>query len=99
MSKTAISVTLAPENLLWLESQALVRKARSLSATLDAILAEARQGRQVRAARSVVGTVRIDESDPELNRADAAERALFGTSLRPRRARRPAGKRPRPGRA
>ncbi len=75
MNKQAVSVTLAVENLRWLQAQALARRSRSLSATLDQILSEAR-GRSG-PARSVVGALTIDESDPELLDADRVLRGLF----------------------
>jgi hypothetical protein len=92
MSKTAVSVTLAPDNLLWLEGQTLARRSRSLSATLDQVLAEARKAGHGRPVRSVVGTVRIDESDPQLHQADTAVRALFRVSLGKPRSRQPGNK-------
>lgn len=80
MNKQAVSVTLAVENLRWLQGQALARRARSLSAALDQVLSEAR-GRGT-AARSVVGALKIDESDPELLEADRLVRGLFQASRR-----------------
>jgi hypothetical protein len=79
MNKQAVSVTLAVENLRWLQAQSLARRSRSLSATLDQILSEAR-GRSG-PARSVVGAVTVDESDPELLDADRVLRGLFQASL------------------
>ena len=107
MNKQAVSVTLAADNLLWLQAQTLTRGSRSLSATLDEILSQARGSSPKRPLRSVVGTVGIDESDPELLGADEAVRGLFRSSLgRPRNeSRGPAGRRtsrcwgPRPTRA
>ena len=100
MSKQAVSVTLAAENLLWLRGQAHASGVRSLSAVLDRLVSAARTGGNVHAAaiRSVVGTVRISDADPELLGADAAIRALFPTShvaesagsySRPKRSQRP----------
>ena len=82
MSKQAISVTLAAENLLWLKGRAHASGARSLSAVLDEIVSTARGGGhgQASAIRSVVGTVHISGSDPALRSADAAIRALFPSS-------------------
>ena len=79
MSKQAVSVTLAAENLLWLRGQAHAAGVRSLSAVLDRLVSAARTGGDVHEAaiRSVVGTVRISDSDPELLGADTAVRALF----------------------
>jgi hypothetical protein len=88
MTKKAISVTLRPENLLWLRGQAQAASRRSVSETLDELISEARAGARGRAGapRSVVGTIRIPASDPGLTRADAAIRELF----RARGPRRPA---------
>jgi hypothetical protein len=79
MTKQAISVTLGAENLLWLRGQAHAAGMRSLSAVLDQLVSAARTGGQVHEAaiRSVVGTIGIDDSDPELLGADTAVRALF----------------------
>jgi hypothetical protein len=79
MLKQAVSVTLAVENLLWLRGQARASGARSMSAVLDRLVSAARTGDQVHEStiRSVVGTVRIAQADPELIRADAAVRSLF----------------------
>lgn len=81
MSKQAVSVTLAAENILWLRGQTHAAGIRSLSAVLDRLVSAARTGGQVHesAIRSVVGTVRISDFDPELLGADAAIRALFPT--------------------
>jgi len=97
MSKKAISVTLRPDNLLWLRGQTQASSRRSVSETLDELISAARAGVRGRpdAVRSVVGSIRIGVSDPGLGRADAAVRALFSPSAgagRPRR-------RGRPGRA
>ena len=79
MKKRAISVTLDPENLLWLRAQTVTSGCRSVSEVLDRLIRYARSSKQVRgeALRSVVGTVRIAEYDPDLSTADAAIRALF----------------------
>ncbi|MFI5396211.1 MAG: hypothetical protein ACHQ9S_11830 [Candidatus Binatia bacterium] len=79
MSKQAVSVTLAAENLLWLRGQARVSGVRSVSALLDRLVSAARTGGQGHESmiRSVVGTVHISEADPALVRADAAVRAVF----------------------
>jgi hypothetical protein len=106
MSKQAVSVTLDADNLLWLRAQAGGPGRRSLSAVLDQLVSAARSGGAVHEStiRSVVGTVRIDESDPELLGADDAIRALFpaarenaashGRPRRPSRVRGRARKRP-----
>jgi len=79
MSKQAVSVTLGAENVLWLRAQARGSGRRSLSAVLDQLVSTARSGGAIHdaAIRSVVGTIRIDKSDPDLLRADAVVRALF----------------------
>jgi hypothetical protein len=90
MTKKAISVTLRPENLLWLRGLTHAASRRSVSETLDELIAEARAGGRGRAggARSVVGTIRIGASDPGLTRADAAIRALVSApGVAPRRPR------------
>jgi hypothetical protein len=90
MGKKAISVTLRPENLLWLRGQMQVSSRRSVSETLDALISEARAGARGRpeATRSVVGSIRIQASDPGLTQADAAIRDLVSPPAA-RRARRP----------
>lgn len=79
MTKEAVSLTLATENLLWLRAQAHSSGVRSLSALVDQLVTNARTQGQVHdsSVRSVVGTVRIDPSDPELRTADKAVRELF----------------------
>jgi hypothetical protein len=74
MSKKAISVTLEPENLLWLRARAAALGCRSISQMLDRLIIDARKQTPV---ESVVGTIRLDPSDPDLLDADAAVRALF----------------------
>jgi hypothetical protein len=90
MSKKAISVTLQPENLLWLRGQAQASSRRSVSETLDALISEARAGTRGRpdAIRSVVGSIRIQASDPGLIQADAAIRDLVSPRAAARRTRR-----------
>jgi hypothetical protein len=79
MNKQAISVTLQPENLLWLRGRARALRQRSVSEALDQLVSAARTGGRVdqRAIRSVVGTVRMPSADPFLSTADAAIRGLF----------------------
>jgi hypothetical protein len=81
MNKQAVSVTLTPENLLWLEAQVIARRSRSVSAMLDQILSEARASSPARSRRSVAGTIEINAADPDLLRADAAVRGLFRPAL------------------
>ena len=81
MPKEAISVTLSPDNLLWLRAQATAEGRRSVSARVDALITEARTGGPAggRPARSVVGTVRLVH--PDFGAADDAVRKLFRRSL------------------
>ena len=90
MSKKAISVTLRPENLLWLRGQAHASSRRSVSEMLDELIAEARAGARGRpdAIKSVVGSIRIQASDPGLARADGAIRGFFPPPPAARRPRR-----------
>lgn len=82
MPKRAVSITLEEANLLWLRGRGYGRG--SLSAALDALITEARQGRLGAATpvRTVVGSVDIAADDPRLEHADAAVRDLFAASLR-----------------
>jgi len=91
MGKKAISVTLRPENLLWLRGQTHASFRRSVSETLDELISEARVGArgQPGAVKSVVGSIRIRASDPGLTHADATIRGLFARSPAPRGAGRP----------
>lgn len=77
--KQAVSVTLSPENLLWLEALARRSRRKSLSETLDAILDGVR-GRDATGPVSHAGMVVIDPSDPDLRGADAALRRLVSES-------------------
>jgi hypothetical protein len=83
MSKQAVSVTLAAENLLRLRGQARASGVRSVSALLDKLVSNVRAGGQGHESmiRSVVGTVHISESDPALVRADAAVRAVLRAAM------------------
>jgi hypothetical protein len=83
MNKRAISLTLSPDNLLWLRAQTRVSGRRSISDFLDGLVSDARLSAKHEggAARSVVGSVRIDRSDPGLSKADAAVKLLFTASL------------------
>jgi hypothetical protein len=79
--KTAISVTLAPDNLLWLKARAHAQGSRSISAALDELLSEARRtgGR----ARTVVGTVRLPQGEEGLRQGDEEIARLFSGAVRP----------------
>jgi hypothetical protein len=81
MSKRAISVTLEADNLTWLRGRAGAAGVRSVSQLLDQLVTTARRAGHVGPARSVVGTIDVDPSDPGLAGADAAVQALFETSL------------------
>jgi hypothetical protein len=87
MVKKAISVTLRPENLVWLRGQTRASSRRSISETLDALITEARAGGGGRpgTVRSVVGSIGLSPSDPGLARADASLRRLFTPSAAARR--------------
>lgn len=84
MPKEAVSVTLDADNLLWLRGRTKAAGRRSLSETLDRLIAEARAGGRVPpgSVHSVVGTIDINESDPFLLKADSIIRAQFEASLR-----------------
>lgn len=84
MPKEAVSVTLDADNLLWLRGRTKAAGRRSLSETLDRLIAEARVSGRVPpgSVRSVVGTIDIHESDPLLLKADSIIRAQFDDSLR-----------------
>jgi hypothetical protein len=85
MSKQAISVSLREDNLLWLRGRSRAARHRSVSETLDLLIADARAGGRAADAprRSVKGTIRL-VSDPSLARADAVVRALFRSGRGPR---------------
>jgi len=86
MGMQAISVTLAADNLVWLRGRARAG-ARSVSETLDRLVAAARRSGTAGESRSVGGTVTITPSDPDLSGADELVRALFGASLARERSR------------
>jgi hypothetical protein len=82
MNKLAVSVTLLPDNILWLKARVKAGGRRSLSEALDEIITQARAGagRTAAEVRSVVGNARIPRSEASLSRADAEVRALFRAS-------------------
>jgi hypothetical protein len=84
MTKQAISVTLDADNISWLKGRAVATGARSVSDLLDQIVSAARKTGSAGPSRSVVGTVTVDPSDPDLDHADAYVRTLFAQSLRPK---------------
>jgi len=81
VGKQAISVTLHTENLTWLRARATASGARSVSALLDRLVAEARAQGTTGPSRSVVGTIDLDPADPLLLEADAKVRAVFEASI------------------
>lgn len=83
MSDRRISIALDAGNLLWLQSQAITSGNRSLSETLNSILAKLRGGpdEQIESEPAFEVTARISEPDPDLKEADAAIRKLFARSL------------------
>ncbi len=84
MSSRKDSIALDSDNLLWLQSQAITSGNRSLSETLNAILAKLRVGpsEELEPGPSFEASASIDESDPDLREADAAIRELFARSLK-----------------
>jgi hypothetical protein len=74
--KQPISVTLTPENITWLKSRAQAERLRSMSELLDRLVEAARK-QGVAHARSVAGTIEIDDMDPHLDSADEAVRRMF----------------------
>lgn len=84
MSKKAVSVTLHPDNLLWLRGRVKARGVRSLSEALDGIITDARAGIGASSAevRSVAGNARIPKSEEALLKAGAQVAALFRRSVR-----------------
>jgi len=99
MSKKAVSVTLHPDNLLWLRTRVKAKGGRSLSEALDGIITEARAGAGASAAevRSVAGNARIPRSEEGLSEAGAQVAALFSRSIRRQEKGRPAGPRRKRG--
>lgn len=78
MKKTPVSVTLSPDNLLWLEARTIAERRRSLSETLDRLIRDFRASSgQAGNLRSAVGTVSLPADDPDLKRAKADVRRLF----------------------
>ena len=81
MNKRAISVTLDGDNLTWLKGRAGATGVRSVSELLNQLVTAARQSGHTGSVRSVMGTIDLDPDDAELERADAAVRALFDASI------------------
>ena len=80
MARRPISITLDADNVLWLKRRAGI-VGESVSEVVDQLVTAARQGAPAGEARSIVGTIDIDSSDPRLERADAAVQAVFEASL------------------
>jgi len=98
-------VTLDSRNLSWLRGRAGAT-GESVSRLLDGLVTAARQAGNQGPARSVVGTIDVDPSDPDLEGADDAVQTLFERSIqrplvvrdrRPRVRARSGGKRKRRG--
>jgi hypothetical protein len=79
MNKKAISVTLKPANLLWLEARARATGSRSVSAVLDSVLNDAR--RTSAPVRSVVGRVRFPDGEAALEQGEKDIRQTLERSL------------------
>ena len=84
MSKQAVSVTLQPDNVLWLKTRVKAAGGRSLSEALDEIITKVRAGSGAAAEmiRSVVGNARIPRSEQALSEADEELSGLFRKSVR-----------------
>ena len=80
MTRRALSVTLEADNVTWLKGRAGA-SGESVSELLDQIVTAARHGSHASPARSVIGTIDIDASDPLLEHADAMVRKVFDVSL------------------
>jgi hypothetical protein len=80
MAKKAVSVTLESDNLMWLKGRTGAAGLRRVSELLDRLVTDARVSGHG-PVRSVIGTVDIDSSDPQLEGADEAVRYLFDGSL------------------
>ena len=94
MNKEAISVTLTPDNLLWLRGQLRAIGARSVSEVLDRLVSQVRfaGGLSDTTPRSVKGTIEISADDSGLEHADVVIRDLFPRRLDSRTRRRASGK-------
>jgi hypothetical protein len=89
MARRAISITLEIDNIAWVKGRAGAA-GESVSEMIDQLVTAARQGQCAGQTRSVVGTIDVDASDPLLDKADAAVRALFESSLK-KKSRKPRG--------
>jgi len=84
MSKKAVSITLDEDNVVWLRGRVAAGGSGSLSELIDDLVTGARSsGAGVeRGIRSVVGTIDIAASDPDLLEADDFVRSQFEVSIR-----------------
>jgi hypothetical protein len=82
MPKKAVSVTLDEMNLLWLKGRSRISSGGNLSEELDKLITAARFGKGgvVPVVRSAVGMVDLSD-DPDLEKADAAVRAMWDEYL------------------
>jgi hypothetical protein len=81
MTKRAISETLDGDDVTWLKGRAGAGRVKSVSHLVNRLIADARASGAAADARSVVGTIDIDATDPLLSRADAAVRRLFDAAI------------------
>jgi hypothetical protein len=88
ITKQPISVTLNAANITWLKGRVSAAGFRSVSELLDQLVSDARKAGKVDSARSVVGTIQIDSSDPLLDTADEAVQSLFWKGRKPVKKRR-----------
>ena len=86
MPRRALSITLDVDNIAWVKGRAGAA-GESVSEMIDQLVTAARQGQCAAQARSVVGTIDVHASDPRLDKADAAVRAVFDASLGKRKRR------------
>jgi hypothetical protein len=72
MNKQPISVTLSPDNLLWLKGRARAVAAGSMSEFLDLLVTRARCGQDTpKPHRSMKGTLTLDDPDLDIDTATA----------------------------
>jgi len=80
--KSAISITVGRDNLMWLKGQASARSGGNVSEIVDRLITQARAAGQTHPAaiRSVAGTIDLPD-DESLAEADGYVRGLFDRSL------------------
>ncbi len=81
MSIKTVSVDLESENLRWLQARSSASGARNISKTLNEVLAKIRTSGLAVNPRSVRGTIRLPESDPDLEGGREEIHELFRRSL------------------